>query len=113
MNRELTSAEERLIRWMLEHGSPDARSFPPQIERAQATPYQCCCGCASINLSVDGLEKPIGGMGILGDFVFGSEENLSGIFVFEQSGFLAGLEVYGLAGDAPTMLPSPELLRPF
>lgn len=49
----------------------------------------------------------------IADFVFGSGDELSGIFVFEQSGVLAGLEVYGLAGDAPRTLPSPELLRPF
>jgi hypothetical protein len=45
--------------------------------------------------------------------VFGSGDELSGIFVFEQSGVLAGLEVYGLAGDAPKTLPGPDSLRPF
>lgn len=51
-------------------------------------------------------------MHLLADFVFGNGGQLSGIFVFEQTGVLAGLEVYGLAGDAPKTLPSPELLRP-
>jgi hypothetical protein len=100
MNRPLTPAEQQLIRWMLEHGNPDA-------------PFHCPCGCASINLSIEGLPEPSGGMHILADFLFGTDEELSGTFVWEQSGVLAGLAVYGLAGDAPKTLPSSDSLRPF
>jgi hypothetical protein len=113
MNRQLTSAEEQLIRWMLEHGNPDARAFVPQLEKAQVTPDRCPCGCASIDLSIDCLPKPSGGLHILADFLFGTESDPSGIFVFEQGGVLSGLEVYGLAGDAPRTLPSPSSLRTF
>jgi hypothetical protein len=49
----------------------------------------------------------------LADFVFGTDADLSGVFVFEKSGILAGLEVYGLATEAPKTLPLPEALRPF
>jgi hypothetical protein len=112
MNRQITSAEEQLIRWMLEHGNPEARAFLPQLERAKVTPYRCRCGCASINLSIDGFPEPSGGLHILADFVFGDDNNLSGIFVFEQGGVLAGLEVYGLADDAPKTLPLSHCLRP-
>ena len=112
MNRELTPVEEQLIRWMLDHGKADAGAFLPQLEKAQVTPFRCPCGCASINFSIDGLPKPSGGMNVLADFLFGTDEELSGIFVWEQSGVLAGLEVYGLAGDAPKTLPSPDSLRP-
>jgi hypothetical protein len=45
--------------------------------------------------------------------VFGSGDTLSGAFVLVQQGVLAGLEVYGLAGDAPSVLPTPAMLRPF
>jgi hypothetical protein len=48
-------------------------------------------------------------MHILADFIFGTDEELSGIFVWEQSGVLAGLEVYGLAGDAPRHTRQPLL----
>jgi len=98
---------------MLEHGNPEAQAFLPQLEKANATPWRCPCGCASINLSIDGLPEPSGGLHILADFVFGTDADLSGIFVFEQSGILAGLEVYGLATEAPKTLPLPEALRPF
>jgi len=56
---------------------------------------------------------PSGRLHILADFVFGIDADLSGIFVFEKSGILAGLEVYGLGTEAAKTLPLPEALRPF
>ncbi len=50
-------------------------------------------------------------MRILADFVFGDEDDLSGIFVWQQNDVLAGLEVYGLTGAAPKSLPDHESLR--
>ena len=113
MSRPLTSAEEQLVRWMLEHGKPEARAFLPQLERAQVTDWHCPCGCASINFAVEGFPEPSGGLHPIADFIFGGDEDMSGIFIFEKSGVLAGLEVYGLAGDAPKTLPLSDSLRPF
>ncbi len=113
MERALTPDEEQLIRWMLEHGAPEAKVFLPQLEKARATAWRCSCGCASVNLSIDGLPEPSGGLHIVADFVFGADDNLSGAFVFEKSGVLAGLEVYGMAGEAPKTLPMAASLRPF
>jgi len=112
-NRQLTQEERDLVRWMLEHGEPEAASFLTQVDRALVTPWRCACGCASFNLSVQGLPDPEGGLHILGDFVFGSPDELSGVFVYERAGVLSGLEVYGLAGDAPQTLPAIASLRPF
>jgi hypothetical protein len=80
MNRALTPIEEQLIRWMLDHGKAAARAFLPQLEKAHVTPFRCPCGCASINLSIEGLPEPSGGLHILADFIFGADEELSGIF---------------------------------
>lgn len=112
MDRALTLAEEQLIRWMLEHGTPEARGFLSQLGKAKATSYRCRCGCATINFSIDGLPEPSGGLRVLSDFIFGTDDDLSGIFVFEQNGTLSGLEVYGLTGEAPKFLPEIESLRP-
>jgi len=98
---------------MLEHGDPQARAFLSQMEKAKATSWRCPCGCASISLSIDGLPEPSGGLHILADFIFGTDDDLSGAFVFEKNGVLAGLEIYGLAGEAPKALPLPESLRLF
>ena len=112
-NRQMTSAERTLAHWMLAHGRPEAEAFLPQLEQALVTAWQCRCGCASINFFVPGQPEPTGGMKTLADFVFGTTSDLSGVFVYEQAGVLSGLEVYGLAGDAPKVLPSIESLRPF
>jgi hypothetical protein len=113
MDRSLTLEEEQLIRWMLEHGTSEAQAFVSQLEKAKADAWRCPCGCASVNLLIDGLSEPSGGLHILADFLFGADDDLSGAFVFEKSGVLAGLEVYGLAGEAPKTLPLPASLRPF
>jgi hypothetical protein len=88
------------------------RAFLSQLERARVA-SRCPCGCASVDFHVEGQPAPSGSLNILGDFVFGEESDLAGAFVFECNGVLAGLEVYGLAGDAPKDLPLSSALRPF
>jgi len=113
MNRKLSPCEYVLVRWMLENGEPAGRTFLPQLEKAQITPWRCACGCASIHFSIKGYSVPSGEIHPLGNFAFGTEADLSGIFVYEQSGVLSGLEVYGLGGDASKSLPTPESLSVF
>jgi hypothetical protein len=110
-NRELTDHEKRLVRWMLQHGGPEVAAFLPQLEHAEVTPWHCPCGCASINFRIRGKPAPPPGVHPIAEFVFGEENRLYGIFVFENDGILSGLEVYGLAGEAPRFLPEPEVLR--
>jgi hypothetical protein len=112
-NRELTDRERRLVRWMLEHGNPEARGFLSQLDVAEVTSWKCPCGCASINFRIRGKPAAPQGVHIIADFVFGEGELFSGIFLFEKDGILSGLEVYGLAGDAPKALPESEELRAF
>lgn len=112
-NRPLTPAEQRLTSWMLEHGTPEARVFLSQLELAEVTPWKCPCGCASINFQIQGQPEAPPGVHILGDFLVGEGDRVSGVFIYESGGLLSGLEVYGLAGDAPTVLPAVEDLRPF
>lgn len=112
MNRPLTETESSLARWLLEHGKPEAAAFLPQLAQASATTWRCPCGCASFNFAIPDHATPSGGMHLLADFVFGSAKDLSGIFIYEQSGVLSGLEVYGVAGEAPKVLPPVEALRP-
>jgi hypothetical protein len=111
-NRPLTDHERRLMRWMLAHGSPEAPTFLSQLELAEVTPWRCPCGCASINFQIRGMLAARPGCHPIADFVFGDEAVLSGIFAFEADGILSGLEVYGLASEAPKVLPEPEELRP-
>lgn len=111
MSRPLSAHEAELLRWMLHRGGAEGRSLLPQVDRARVAPWRCPCGCASFNLEVGGAEAPPGEMRVVADFVVG--EGAAGIFVFARGGVLAGVEVYGLAGDPPHTLPDAEDLRPF
>jgi hypothetical protein len=111
--RPLTAEEHRLARWILEHGERAAEPFLAQLDGARVV-SRCGCGCASVDFAVDWGPVPGGGPFVLGDFLFGEPDNPFGVFVFQHGGRLAGLEVYGLAGeDPPRTLPRPEALRPF
>jgi hypothetical protein len=111
--RPLTDEERRLIQWMLENGLPEAKTFLPQLDTAEATSWRCRCGCASFNLAIAGHEAPPGRMHILADFMFGERGDECGIMIWENEGLLVGVEVSGYAVDAPKSLPKPESLRPF
>ncbi|TVP97409.1 MAG: hypothetical protein EA381_15010 [Planctomycetaceae bacterium] len=113
VNRRLTAQERRLVRWMLEHGSPEAADYLPQLDQAEVTPWKCGCGCASVNFQIHGHREASPAVHPIADFIFGEGDTLNGIFVYEMNGILSGLEVYGLTGDAPKSLPRPEDLRPF
>lgn len=112
MNRPLTASEYQLARWMLEHGTPAASCFLSQLEMAEVTPWRCECGCGSLNFAIRGYDEPECGMNLLADFVIG-DNDLAGIFIYECQGVLSGIEVYGMAGDAPKTLPKPHELRHF
>jgi hypothetical protein len=111
-NRRLTDEERQLARWMLEHGTPEARQYLHQLQLAEVTPWRCPCGCASISFQIKGHPKAPLGVHVLADFLVGEGESQRGAFIFSSQGLLSGLEVYGFAADAPRHLPRPEELRP-
>ena len=112
--RALTEAERWLTKWMIEHGTCDHARFLSQLDAAQVW-SQCSCGCASVNFQIgDHPTHSKSGLQILGDFIYGEEQTgLFGAFVFAKDGWLAGLEVYSLSGETPSVLPDPEDLRPW
>lgn len=112
-NRALTSEELRLARWMLEHGTDEASAFLPQLDLAEVTSWKCPCGCASINFQIQGKPLPPPEVNILGDYVVGEGNDISGAFIFESGGLLSGIEFYSLGGDALQALPKIDELRPF
>jgi hypothetical protein len=113
-DRQLTSDEVALVRWLLAHDGPDAAGFLPQLADARVV-SRCPCGCASIDFAVGGVAPPSGaGMHVLADFEYRTAEGfLCGVFVFERYGLLAGLEVWSQDGlSTPNSLPSPSQLQP-
>lgn len=109
--RPLTDQERHLAEWMLVHGSPDAARYIEQLDRTEATRWQCPCGCASINFAVSGPPIVPADAFVLGDYLVGESDDVFGIFIFQAEGWLAGIEVYGLANDAPKTLPAPAMLH--
>jgi hypothetical protein len=97
---------------MLEHGNSEAEAFLCQLEIAEVTPWQCPCGCASINFQIMGHAEPPPGVHILGDFTLFAGDLAGGAFIFESGGLLSGIEVYSF-GDPVTILPTAEDLREF
>jgi hypothetical protein len=108
-NRPLTAPEHALARWMLENGLPEAKAFLEQLEIAEVTPWRCPCGCASINFQIQGRCPAPDGVHVIGDFLCGAVDAPAGAFIFESDGLLAGIEVYSMASDAPSVLPVPPL----
>lgn len=111
LTRPLTTAERALARWMLENGTTAAHGYLAQLELAEATLWKCPCGCASFNFRIKGQPEAPPGVHTLGDYLVGTGDNLSGAFIYSSAGILSGVEVYGMAGDAPSVLPVPEELR--
>ena len=114
IDRPLSVDESHLVRWILEHGTGDNSSFLEQLGNARVCGL-CPCGCASVDLIVDGNAPDPGAMKILGDFQWRSVGgHLNGAFVFSQSGKLSGLEVWSIdGGETPDRLPAVDQLFPF
>ncbi|QDV34272.1 hypothetical protein [Tautonia plasticadhaerens] len=113
-DRPLTAQEQVLVRWLLEHGNPDAAGFLPQLAEARVV-SRCPCGCPSVDFSIGQELPPVGaGMQVLADYQWQAAGGpLFGVFVFARGGLLAGLEVWSVDGqDTAWSLPKIEQLRP-
>ena len=112
--RPLTDHEEKLIRWLLEHGRSEAGQFLPQV--ADARVVGCCpCGCASVDFAIKGQVPPLGaGMNDLAHYSWQSADaSTCGVFVYACGDLLGGLEVWSADGETnPTTLPEIDKLKP-
>jgi hypothetical protein len=113
--RPLTQEEEVLLRWILEHGSDDAKSYLSQIEGMQAE-RSCSCGCPSISLvASDDASTAIGAKDrIVADLSGQTAEGISvGVLLFQDDGRLTELEIYPYDTEGTFGLPTIESLAPF
>jgi hypothetical protein len=112
VDRPLTNEECELARWILENGIPEAAAFLEQLDRARVVEH-CRCGCPTVYFAIEGLGIAPPGVHVLGDFLFGEGDMLSGVFVYEKGGILNGMEVFWFGDVQPTVLPKPAELRPY
>jgi hypothetical protein len=118
-NRALTTQEKNFIAWVLEHGNERARSFLPQIEKAWVT-SRCGCGCASIDLSIDGVtyygtkDMKRLGMELLAEFQWNTKRGaLCAVSLFAVNGLLAVVDLWSVDGkETASQLPSVSALEP-
>lgn len=112
--RPLTPDEEKLLRWILEHGSDEAKSYLPQIEGMQAR-SSCTCGCPSISLTVS-AGAPLAIITkdrVVADLSGQAPEGVSvGILIFQDGGKLTELEFYPYDDAGKFSLPTIESLSP-
>lgn len=113
-DRPLTEHETALVRWLLQHGTAATTEILPQLANVRVV-SRCYCGCASVNFAVGGVVPPPSNrISILADFQYrNADGHLCGVFVFERTGLLAGLEVWSVDGlSTPATLPAIEQLQP-
>lgn len=103
--QSLSAAESALVRWLLEHGEPDAARFLAAVDALRVV-ARCSCGCASIDFTVD----KSGPMRIVADFGLRQEGAIrGGVFLFTHAGKLARLDVYSF-GEPIAQVPEPGAL---
>jgi len=113
--RPLSEAELKLLEWLLNNGTSEAKPYISQILSINVV-GRCTCGCPSIDLALgDHKQRKTGASTILADFVGKSPEGGEvGVIVHARGGEISELEVYviddwnGLFG-----LPSIESLKQF
>jgi hypothetical protein len=110
--RPLTQEEEKLLRWALEHGSNEARSYLPQIEGMRAK-RSCSCGCPSITLAVSNDVPAVaaGRERIVFDLSGRTAEGASvGLLILQDEGKLTEMEIYPYGDEGEFGLPTIESL---
>jgi hypothetical protein len=112
--RPLSPREKEVAEWLIANGgasNEEKTDYLAQLQRATVI-RRCPCGCASIDLAIDGRESSEVGIVPLGDFI--TPESQHGVFVFSRGGLLAGVEIYQLAADSlPAEFPRPIAFTPF
>lgn len=114
-SRVLTDHERELVRWLLAGGGDEAHALLSQVSHALVV-GRCACGCASLDLAVEGRGSP--GRGehaqVSPDFFWNEPSGgLCAIYVYASNGALAGVDTWSVDGEAtPVSLPPVVQLRP-
>lgn len=114
-DRPLTTEEHSFLLWLLSEGGDRSRTYLSQVEKAHVV-GRCGCGCASINLSIDGVSHyGSAGMDTLCAYRWSSPAgHLFEVFVFACGGLVAGIDLWSIdAQSIPSEIPSTSVLQRF
>ena len=113
VGRAITSEEDALIRWLLDHGAVDPEPFKSQLSDITVASI-CNCGCPTIYFAYKGEPVTRKGEHLIVDYLATVEDKDAGVMLFECGGYLSSLEVYTCAGtDKPFGLPEIESFFPW
>jgi hypothetical protein len=113
--RPLAPEEEKLLGWILQHGSNKAKSYLPQVEGLRVR-RSCSCGCPSISLVVSHNAQAViaADERIVADLTGRTAEGASvGVLIFQDEGKLSELEVYAYGCEGEFDQPTIASLTPF
>jgi hypothetical protein len=106
-----TADELMFLRWLMEHGTPEAARYADQIERVRVA-AECTCGCPTIDFALDGQPRATGGSLIISDVVGTTPDGTGvGVTLHVRGEALSELEVYARGAETPTTLPTPADLK--
>jgi hypothetical protein len=105
IDRAITSEEDGLIRWLLDHSDIDPGPFKSQLSDITVA-SKCNCGCPTIDFAYKGEPVTRKGEHLIADYLATVKDQEVGVMLFETGGYLSSLEVYSCAGaDKPFGLP--------
>ncbi|HVG44637.1 MAG TPA: hypothetical protein VM890_07900 [Longimicrobium sp.] len=114
-SRVLTDHERELTSWLLARGGGEGEALLSQVKGARVV-GRCACGCASLDLAVEGRASPVEGEQerVSPEFFWNDESGaLCSVHVCARNGTLARVETWSAGGAAtPASLPSIRVLRP-
>jgi L-rhamnose isomerase len=100
-----------LVEWLAVNPTIDV-DIPLSELKELSVASECRCGCASIDFAVNGSPVSPGGITVVADYLYKSENgNQMGCFLFMANGHIAGVDVWSVDGaETPIRLPVPSEL---
>ncbi len=111
--RPLTDHERALLEWLLQHSTPEAKTYLSQIPHVTVV-SRCPCGCPTIDLAVNSQTAPIESPAmLLADAEATSPEGIPvGLLLFARQGLLDTLEIFAYGDETKLTWPELKDLRP-
>jgi hypothetical protein len=110
--RDLTSAERRLLAWLIANGAPGAPAYASQLSEVRVV-ARCTCGCPTLDLALgEKKTRTVGASIILADAFGRSPEGVPvSVILHAREGEISELEVISLDETRAFGLPTPEMLE--
>ena len=96
-NRDISTHEATLVRWLVEHGEPGCDRLLDQIKDLKVV-SKCTCGCPTIDFALQDDGNLSKRERLVSDWLAKMGDELFGVMLFEVGGQIRTLEVYCCSG---------------